>query len=466
MASLEAGSLVVKAVAVDPVEPKREDRVADTPVEKEVVPTGATRKVTLPTLPRFVGDRSEDGAFEHWTKKLLRHAELEKWTEQEKLLQLELHLSGRAKQLYEVLPTEEKASFEKAVEALGHRLQPVKSEALLSAQLMCRKQWPTESVNEYAHDFEALFEKSYGRRVGMDEPSKVMLKCDLFVQGLLLKWQEKVVPSATTFGDALHRAGLAEEHDRQITEIHRGRVDKSQPKKKAPVGNTEEPVPDPVPKTPGKGCFRCGSQRHRARECPQRRPPSETPGKPATRLLVIASGSSESLDAKCARLHEELAVAEHQRLLSSYVASALYYAKVEAEGTMVSAMIDPGSSATIVSFEQLKEIGRCAGISVKALKLPDLVLRDYNQQPIPVGAKVELTFRWKGKEVTTPTYIRAECSRGEPCLLGTNVVIPLGMMVPDSGVEARGGQDVPGVAAGVGARVHLVDSVRVPVGLQ
>ena len=119
MASLEAGSSVVKAVAVDPVEPKREDRVADTPVEKEVVPTGATRKVTLPTLPRFVGDRSEDGAFERWTKKLLRHAELEKWTEREKLLQLELHLSGRAEQLYEVLPTEEKASFEKAVEALG-----------------------------------------------------------------------------------------------------------------------------------------------------------------------------------------------------------------------------------------------------------------------------------------------------------------------------------------------------------
>ena len=42
------------------------------------------------------------------------------------------------------------------------------------------------------------------------------------------------------------------------------------------------------------------------------------------------------------------------------------------------------------------------------------------------------------------------------------MVIPLGLMVPDSGVEARGGQDVPGVAAGGGARVHLVDSVRVP----
>ena len=32
---------------------------------------------------------------------------LENWTDQEKLLQLELHLCGKAEQLYEVLPSEE-----------------------------------------------------------------------------------------------------------------------------------------------------------------------------------------------------------------------------------------------------------------------------------------------------------------------------------------------------------------------
>jgi len=118
---------------------------------------------------------------------------LEKWTEREKLLQLELHLRGRAEQLYEFLPAEDKAVFSKAVEALGPRLQPVKSEALLSAQLLKRKQKAGETVDEYSHEFEALFEKSYGRRVGMDQASKEMLKRDLFVQGLLLKWQEKGV---------------------------------------------------------------------------------------------------------------------------------------------------------------------------------------------------------------------------------------------------------------------------------
>ena len=62
----------------------------------------------------------ENGSFEQWMKRFCCHAELEKWTEQEKLLQLELHVCGKAEQLYEVLPSEEKNCLFKAVEVLGH----------------------------------------------------------------------------------------------------------------------------------------------------------------------------------------------------------------------------------------------------------------------------------------------------------------------------------------------------------
>ena len=44
----------------------------------------------------------------------------------------------------------------------------------------------------------------------MDAESRQMLTRDLFVQGLLLKWQKKVLPSATTFVDALYQAKVAE----------------------------------------------------------------------------------------------------------------------------------------------------------------------------------------------------------------------------------------------------------------
>ena len=153
------------------------------PVELHMPST--TRKMTLPPLARFSGDSKDDDAFDRWVRKLLQHAELEHWTDREKLLQLELHLSGRAEQIYELLPAEAQATFSAAVESLRQRLHPVKSEALLSAQLMKRKQKQAESVEEYAQDFESLFEKSYGRRAGMDHASKELLRRDLFVQGLL-----------------------------------------------------------------------------------------------------------------------------------------------------------------------------------------------------------------------------------------------------------------------------------------
>ncbi len=77
-------------------------------------------------------------------------------------------------------------------------------EALVSAQLMRWKQRTEECVDVLAHDIEDLFERSYGCRAGMDSDMKEFLKRDLFVQGLSLKWQEKVLPSAKTFTDALH----------------------------------------------------------------------------------------------------------------------------------------------------------------------------------------------------------------------------------------------------------------------
>ena len=54
----------------------------------------------------------------------------------------------------------------------------------------------------------------------MDVASRELLKRDLFVQGLLMKWQEKVLPSANSFVDALHQARAAEEQKKQLLEIH------------------------------------------------------------------------------------------------------------------------------------------------------------------------------------------------------------------------------------------------------
>ena len=156
----------------------------------------------------------------------------------------------------------------------------------------------------------------------------------------------------------------------------------------------------------------------------------------ATSSVVSASGGGggESLDDHCERLREEWATAEHQRMSSLHCSSTgvdqvtgavgpLYFAHIDVEGTLVDCMIDPGSSATIILFDLFKEIQGKARIPSSELKVPDVTLRDYSHNAIPIGAQVSLTFKWHDKSVTIPVYVRADITtEGESCLLGTNVV--------------------------------------------
>jgi len=63
-----------------------------------------TKKLILHSLSQLSGSNEQDGdAFDRWVCKLSRCIEFESWTDRQKLLQLELHLVGRAKQTYELL---------------------------------------------------------------------------------------------------------------------------------------------------------------------------------------------------------------------------------------------------------------------------------------------------------------------------------------------------------------------------
>ncbi len=62
---------------------------------------------------------------------------------------------------------------------------------------------------------------------------------------------------------------------------------------------------------------------------------------------------------------------------------------------------------------------------------------------------MDLEFTWKGETVTSPVhvYLRSDRQEGEPLLLGTNVIVPLGLIEPAAGVETRHhGSGIGGVA--------------------
>ena len=93
-------------------------------------------------------------------------------------------------------------------------------------------------------------------------------------------------------------------------------------------------------------------------------------------------------------------------------------------------MINLSSSATIILVNLLWTIGKKAGIPKELLEQlkSGLVLQDYSQRPIPIGACIEVTFEWGGKSITSTAFLNSDLGEGgKPCLLGTNVVISLGL---------------------------------------
>ena len=462
----------------DKASPK-ESVVEPTKEKSSHVPQDVQKPMKLPPLPSFAGEDREDvDALDRWLARVEKHSELMHWSERTKLLQFELHLSGRAECMYELLSPVVKSTFEKASQALRERLYPVENEALVSAKLMRRKQLSHESVDEFAQDLEKLFERSYGRRRGMDESSKALLKRDVFVQGLLLKWQKKVLPSASTFSDALHQARAAEQQERQLSKMHPPQrigsksrpSSEDNPQSTPPAKLVKGDKPPSRPRREPAKCFECSSTAHKWRDCPLLKP-TETPGKvktASTKAITTSSGATESLDEKCQRLQQEWTDAEFTRLYKGYDASVvvdqvvgavgpLCYATVEIAGQTVDAMVDTGSSATILSFELFKRIGKNAKIPTSALSKPDVILRDYNKRPVLVGAKVDLTFRVKERSVTAPVYIKSSGSNeAETCLLGTNVIFALGLMQPAEEVcKKNDGHPTSGT-------VSLVRGKRIP----
>ena len=258
--------------------------------------TGLRHRLHSTLLPYYNGDdaAADDGAFDRWVKKPKRCAEIDGWNDREQLLQFELHLTGKAEATYDVLPMEVKATFKSATDALRDCLQPVKREALKSAELIKRRQMQTESVDSYAQGFERLFLKSYGSCGGMDAESKEMLKRDLFVQGLLLKWQKKVLHSVDSFNDALYQARAAEEKEKQLSELHKPEGSNNGTQKKRGGTNTHSKQSSTISEEPrsspsqgetvqphrsfvGK-CRNCGAVGHKARYCNKGQPPTETTG--------------------------------------------------------------------------------------------------------------------------------------------------------------------------------------------
>uniref|UniRef100_A0A1X7USU1 Uncharacterized protein n=1 Tax=Amphimedon queenslandica TaxID=400682 RepID=A0A1X7USU1_AMPQE len=66
-------------------------------------------------------------------------------------------------------------------------------------------------------------------------------------------------------------------------------------------------------------------------------------------------------------------------------------------------------------------IAKKANLPVDILEKPDVVLRDYNQHPLKIGAVAKLEVKFEGKTVLTPIYINVDSENRltESCIFGS-----------------------------------------------
>ena len=71
---------------------------------------------------------------------------------------------------------------------------------------------------------------------------------------------------------------------------------------------------------------------------------------------------------------------------------------------LLEGLVDPGSSATILSFDLFREIGWKASIPRKALWIPEVILRDY---PFPYLLWWIWSFCLQGRSLSVPVYLNS-----------------------------------------------------------
>ena len=124
-------------------------------------------------------------------------------------------------------------------------------------------------------------------------------------------------------------------------------------------------------------------------------------------------------------------------------------------------MVDPGLLATLTFFNPFKRIDRKTNIPSSELSKPSV---DYNQRKFPFGTSVDLTISFNGQKVVTTLHICFPDGQVESCLLDTNVVIQLGLMVPTATVELKPNNSIATHNLLITAMIHVVHATLLPVG--
>jgi len=112
---------------------------------------GASR--TQPMRPFVLSDPfSGDDNFDHWISHFESVSAVNKWTDDYKLLWLQVRLTGKAHVAFDQLPHETQGSYANAKKALQERFGPESKRMLYKAEFETRRKKSTETWENFGYD--------------------------------------------------------------------------------------------------------------------------------------------------------------------------------------------------------------------------------------------------------------------------------------------------------------------------
>ena len=142
----------------------------------------------------------------------------------------------------------------------------------------------------------------------------------------------------------------------------------------------------------------------------------------------------------------------------STTSNPLPYTRICVEGCLVSAMLDTGSSVSIMGEELFVQIARGIDLDKATVKPPQVLLRNFGDGEIYATACVPLRFAAEGKEVTESVYI---VPNSQPeCLLGVTTVTKLSLIKFADSVKLRREGPTAGANSEGADTVHAVHAVH------
>ena len=115
----------------------------------------ATRPVVLPEP--FNGESSYD----EWAIHFEKVADVNGWTDEQKLKLLRMRLTGRAQKAFLRLPEDARTTYGAAQKALSDRFEPSSRKTRFQAEFQSRKKKPSEGWADFADDLQTLVDKAY-----------------------------------------------------------------------------------------------------------------------------------------------------------------------------------------------------------------------------------------------------------------------------------------------------------------